>query len=157
MSSVLRRPREEGASGERWCQMSPEAAYPPFFGSGISLREARARVSRNEHGDSDVHRQMNGQPSAPLGFLHKDNSPNGLLGCPPGPGLSLTAFTHGQDSCPQQKRMFPVSPLHTSLSLRGAQFHTKHTSGSSRASGRPHLPSPLFLFLFIPYCGIVQP
>ena len=27
-SSVLRRPREEGASGERWCQMSPEAAYP---------------------------------------------------------------------------------------------------------------------------------
>lgn len=126
--------------------MSPEAACPSCCGFGISLREARARVSRNEHGDSDVHQQMSDQPSASLGLIHKDNSSNGLLGCPPGPGHSLTTFTHGHSSCPQQKRMFLASPLLTSLPLRGAQLHTKHTSGSGRASRRPHLLSILSCF-----------
>lgn len=69
-----------------------------------------------------------GGPALPLGLMHEDNSVNGLLGCPPGPGLSLTTFRDGRSSSPQQKRMFFFSPPLTRISQ------------SHKPSVRKHLP-----------------
>lgn len=67
-------------------------------------------------------------PPLPLGLMHEDSSVNGLLGCPPGPGLSLTTFRDGRSSSPQQKRMFFLSPPLTRI----FQSH--------KPSVRKHLP-----------------
>ena len=90
-----------------------------------------------------------------LGLVHEDSSSKGLLEHPPGPGLSLTTFTHGQSSSPQQKRRFQLSPesLNPTLPPSGNTFHhlfptssweggetlvSRHYPGGSRPSFLDH-------------------